>query len=265
MRSRASVQGHPIHPALVPFPFAFLTGALAFDLLGWLFVTPTWWATGEHLAVAGVVTALLAAVPGLIDYLYTVPPNSSGKRRATRHMLTNLSAVTLMAMAWVVRQSTGVGGLVVALEFIAVGLLSYGSLMGGVLVARNQIGIDHRYADAGKWKEATFDDRVDGLVTVATVDELKPNQMKLLRFGDRRIVLARTEDAHVAFDDHCTHRGGSLAGGMMSGETVQCPWHGSQFNVRSGAVTCGPAQEPIRTYTVATRGQDVVLSIDSNR
>jgi nitrite reductase/ring-hydroxylating ferredoxin subunit/uncharacterized membrane protein len=262
MRSRASVKGHPIHPALIPFPFAFLTGALAFDLLGWLFATPAWWNTGEHLVVAGVLSALVAAVPGVIDYIYTVPPNSSGKQRATRHMLTNLSAVTLMGAAWVVRQSASPEMLVVGLEFIAVGLLSYGSLLGGVLVSRNQISIDHRYADAGKWKEATFADRPGAPVTVASIDELEPNQMKLLRFGDRRIVLARTEDTHVAFDDRCTHRGGSLAGGMMSCETVHCPWHGSQFDVRSGAVKTGPANEPIRTYTVETRGRDVILSLE---
>jgi nitrite reductase/ring-hydroxylating ferredoxin subunit/uncharacterized membrane protein len=262
MRSRASVNGHPIHPALIPFPFAFLTGAFAFDLAGWLFAAPLWWTTGGHLAIAGVLTALIAAVPGVIDYLYTVPPNSSGKRRATLHMLMNLSAVTLMGGAWLVRPANP-GIVVVGLEFIAVGLLMYGSRMGGVLVSRNQISIDHRYAEAGKWKEADVDPRPGAPIVVADVDELKPNQMKLLRYGDRRIVLARTEDAYVAFDDRCTHRGGSLAGGMMSCATVLCPWHGSQFDVRSGAVKCGPAKEQLATYAVETRGREVVLSLDS--
>jgi nitrite reductase/ring-hydroxylating ferredoxin subunit len=51
--------------------------------------------------------------------------------------------------------------------------------------------------------------------------------MKLLRIGDLRIVLGRTSDGYVAFDDRCTHRGGSLAGGVMVDGTVQCLWHGS--------------------------------------
>jgi nitrite reductase/ring-hydroxylating ferredoxin subunit/uncharacterized membrane protein len=259
MRSRASIDGHPIHTALIPFPFAFLTGALVFDLLAWLLARPAWWTTGGHLAAAGILMALVAAIPGAIDYIYTVPPRSSGKQRATRHMLLNLTAVAAMAMAWMVRQSTAPEVAVIAIELLGVALLFYGSLMGGVLVTRNQISIDHRYADAGKWREATFDGDPRGAVTVGSDDELKTNQMKLLRFGDRRIVLARTEDGYVAFDDRCTHRGGTLAGGTMSCATVQCPWHGSQFDVRSGEVKAGPAQEDIRTYPVEARGRDVVL------
>src|SRR5205823_14756376 len=63
---------------------------------------------------------------------------------------------------------------------------------------------------------------------ISTTDELKTNQMKLLHVNHKRIVLARTESNYVAFDDHCSHRGGSLAGGSMICGTVQCPWHGSR-------------------------------------
>src|SRR5918992_604213 len=105
MRSKASFRGHPIHPALIPFPFAFLIGAFAFDAAGQIFNRASWWTTGSHLAVAGIVMALVAAVPGFVDYLYTVPPRSTGKRRATRHMLTNLSAVALFGVAWWLRGS----------------------------------------------------------------------------------------------------------------------------------------------------------------
>jgi nitrite reductase/ring-hydroxylating ferredoxin subunit len=44
-------------------------------------------------------------------------------------------------------------------------------------------------------------------------------------------VLARTEEGYVAFDDRCTHKGGSLAAGVMVWGTVQCLWHGSQFGL----------------------------------
>ena len=80
--------------------------------------------------------------------------------------------------------------------------------------------------------------------------------------GDRRIVLGRTEDGYVAFDDRCTHRGGSLAGGAMICGTVQCPWHGSQFDVRTGAVEAGPAEEAIATYRVERRDGDIVLHLE---
>ncbi len=261
MRSRASFKGHPIHTAIIPLPFAFLTGALAFDVLGWLFAQPAWMATAAHLTAAGVLTALVAAVPGAIDYVYTVPPNSSGKVRATQHMLFNLSAVVTMAAAWWLRQ-TGVAELaIIGIETVGVALLSYGSHLGGVLVTRNQISIDHRYADAGKWNEVTITAAPGASVAVAKSDELKPNQMKLVHVGDRRVVVARTEDRYVAFDDRCTHRGGSLAGGAMMCGVVQCPWHGSQFDVHSGAVKAGPAKDGIRTYVVDARDGSVFLTV----
>jgi uncharacterized membrane protein len=46
MRSKASYKGHPIHPTLIPFPFAFLYGAFFFDLAGRLTGRPSWWTTG---------------------------------------------------------------------------------------------------------------------------------------------------------------------------------------------------------------------------
>ncbi len=261
MRSKASYDGHPIHPALIPFPFAFLTGALLFDLLGAALEIPSWWTTGGHLAAAGIVTALIAAVPGFIDYVYTVPPRSSGKQRARRHMILNLSAVGLVTVAWLVRQVEAPPALVVVLELVAVGLLVMGGWMGGVLVSRNQIGVDHRYAAAGKWKEATLTAN-GGSVVVSDADSLKVDQMMLLHVGRQRIVLARDGDGFVAFDDRCPHRGGSLAGGTLICGTVQCPWHGSQFDVRSGMPKAGPARASIDTYTVAKEKGAVRVHLD---
>jgi nitrite reductase/ring-hydroxylating ferredoxin subunit len=136
--------------------------------------------------------------------------------------------------------------------------------MGGTLAYRNQIGVDHRYARAGKWQEATVEVGGQDAVAVADAAELEVDQMKLLRLDDgRRLVLARTEDGYVAFDDRCTHRGGSLAGGMMICGTVACPWHGSQFDVKTGQVKAGPAEEPIRTYEVEESGGKVRLKAPS--
>jgi nitrite reductase/ring-hydroxylating ferredoxin subunit/uncharacterized membrane protein len=260
MRSKASYDGHPLHPALIPFPFAFLIGAFLFDALGWLFGRAALSATGGHLAIAGVVAALVAAVPGFIDYLYTVPPRSTGKQRATRHMILNLSAVALVAAAWMMR-ATASELVVLVLELAAVVLLMVAGWMGGILVSRNQISVDHRYAAAGKWKEEAIDLSPGTPVEVAATSELKLDQMKLLHVGDRRIVLARTDDGYVAFDDRCTHRGGSLAGGTMICGTVQCPWHGSQFDARAGTVSAGPAQESIETFRVEVRGDKVLLTL----
>jgi nitrite reductase/ring-hydroxylating ferredoxin subunit/uncharacterized membrane protein len=263
MRSRASFRGHPIHPALIPFPFAFLYGAFLFDLAGRVAERPSWWTTGAYLGLVGIVAALIAAVPGFIDYFTTVPPKSSGKQRATRHMLVNLAAVVLFAAAWAVRgESAALPDLtVLALEGIGVALLTAGGWMGGVLVNRNQIGVDHRYARAGKWKEETIRLQSGQPVVLARADELQVDQMKLVHLDGRRIVLAHTQAGYIAFDDRCTHKGGSLAGGVMIDGVVQCPWHGSQFDCRSGAVKAGPAETPITSYRVTEESGLVKLRL----
>ena len=76
------------------------------------------------------------------------------------------------------------------------------------------------------------------------------NQMVLLHVGDRRVVVARTEDGVAAFDDRCTHKGGALSDGALACGVVQCPWHGSQFQVKTGDVVHGPAEARIRTHRV---------------
>ena len=261
MRSRANIKGHPIHPALIPFPFAFLLGAFGFDAAGVVSDRSALWTTGAYLSLAGVAAALVAAIPGFIDYVFTVPPDSSGKKRATKHMLIMLSAVAAFVAAWVLRGSVDSrpGSLQLLLETTGALLLSIGGWLGGTLAYRNQMGVDHRYAKAGKWAEESVEADANGIATAARSGELEVNQMKLVRVNGKRIVLARTADGYVAFDDHCTHRGGSLAGGTMICGTVQCPWHGSQFDVASGAVKAGPATKAIETFRVEVRGDRIEM------
>jgi nitrite reductase/ring-hydroxylating ferredoxin subunit/uncharacterized membrane protein len=252
MRSTATLKNHPIHPMLVAFPIAFGVAAPVLDLVGVLGGWPTVWSAGAYLAAAAVVGGLAAGVPGLLDYLYTVPPDSSAKSRATWHMGVNLTALALIAVGWAFRDfhSLRPGALTVVAEAAGVGLMGWGGWMGGTLVYRNQIGIDHRYARAGKWKEEEVAGAPGEAVEVAKAGELEVGQMKLLHVRGRRIVLARTAEGYAAFDDRCTHRGGSLADGVLACGVVTCPWHGSQFGAHTGAVEAGPAGQPIRTYRV---------------
>jgi uncharacterized membrane protein/nitrite reductase/ring-hydroxylating ferredoxin subunit len=259
MRSKAHFKSHPLHPILIAFPIAFFTGTLLFDLLGFITDSAMLWQTGEYLNLAAIIFALIAAVPGFIDYLYTVPPKSTGKKRAAKHGIINVTNVAVFTVAYFCKQNEDASVYVIlALEVVGMILLSIAGWMGGTLVYRNQIGVDPRYANAGKWKEL-HTDKNSGEIEVAESDELKVNQMKLIHTKDKRIVLGRTEQSYVAFDDRCTHRGGSLAGGAMICGTVQCPWHGSQFDVNNGVVKAGPAEEKIETYTVKEANGKVYL------
>ena len=89
MKSKASFKSHPIHPILVSFPIAFFIGTLVFDILYFSTGNVVYNTIAFYMEICGIAGALLAAIPGLIDYIYTVPPNSSAKSRAAKHGLTN--------------------------------------------------------------------------------------------------------------------------------------------------------------------------------
>jgi nitrite reductase/ring-hydroxylating ferredoxin subunit/uncharacterized membrane protein len=261
MKSSAHFRGHPIHPALVAFPTAYLAGAAAIDLYGAVTGRRGWARTAGHLGTLGLATAGAAALPGMIDYIFAVPPHSSAKERATNHMLANTAAVALFAVARRGRRRFGHPRLwAVAAELAGTGLLTMAGWMGGTLVYRNQIGVDHRYAGAGKYRTIAVPDgdprfeRVD----IGAV-ELDEGQMILVRAAGRRVVVARTSDGLTAFDDRCPHKGGPLSDGSLACGVVHCPWHGSQFDVRTGAAVAGPAESTIDVYQVRERGRNVLI------
>ena len=233
---------------LIPFPFAFLAGAFVFDVAGRILRNRELSRTGQHLTAAGIGMGLLAAVPGIIDYFGSVPPKSSAKERATKHAISNVTGLALFGLSLFARRGRIASAGTLTAQAAGVGMLGVGGWMGGTLVYRNQIGVDHRYAEAGGWKEDTTRD-------------LQVNQMALIHADGERVVVARTEDGFRAFDDRCTHKGGPLSDGALICGTVQCPWHGSQFDVTTGAVKCGPAERNIATYPLLDSGNGVSVRL----
>ena len=251
MKSTASFKSHPIHPMLIPFPFAFLTGAWGFGVAGAVSDNEDLKTVSRYLVPAGLVAGLVAAVPGLVDYLGSVPPESSARERATRHALLNVASLALFAAGWLAGR-TRHDRVKLAVQSVGTASLCAGGWMGGTLSFRNQIGVDHRYANAGKWQEARIDPD-DGAAIEEVAHGLDVNQMKLVHVGGTRVAVGRTGKGYVAFQDRCTHKGGPLSDGTLMCGTVQCPWHGSQFDVHTGEVMAGPAEKDIETYDVHTR------------
>jgi nitrite reductase/ring-hydroxylating ferredoxin subunit/uncharacterized membrane protein len=258
MRSKAQLKSHPIHPMLVSLPIGLWIGGFVFDLLAFAGVEPRLASAGFYCAIAGCVGAVLAAVPGVIDLFGAVPPRSSARSRGYIHGgLNTLALLVFIAVAW------HRGSAYEAPDHISLLLSASGGVMigisgwlGGTLVYRNQIGVDHRYANSTKLKERSFDDFSR---PVCNQSELSEGQLMLVKIGQERVAVGKCSDGVFAFADSCTHKGGPLSDGVLIGCTVQCPWHGSQFDCRTGRVVAGPAEDQIKTFSVEIRNGEVYV------
>lgn len=90
-------------------------------------------------------------------------------------------------------------------------------------------------------------------------NEVQPGTLAAFEVGDRRVAVANVGGTFHAFDDICTHRQCSLAEGTLEGTTVTCPCHGSQFDVRTGAVVSPPAVQPVKSYRVRVEGDALTI------
>lgn len=155
VRSTAAIGGHPVHPMLVPFPIAFLVGALATDLVFWGTGDAFWSRASWWLLAAGLVMGLLAAVFGLTDFL-TIPRARQGSTGWV-HFLGNLLAVVLALVNVLLRLGDAAaavlpGGLI--LSFVTVGILLVTGWMGGELAYRFKIGVIEEEGPAGTRQSA---------------------------------------------------------------------------------------------------------------
>lgn len=265
MKSRASIKSHPIHPMLVSLPIGLWTASLAYDVAAAAQEgdgRARCRNTAEDMMLAGLAGALAAAVPGIVDYIAVIPPESSAKDRAATHGLLNVGITTLYGLNWLLRRhSPDRWGrwLGTPLSVLGIGGLMVSGWLGGTLVYRNQIGVDHRGPNATKWLESGPLEGAPGEpVEVAAMEEFEePGQMKLVHLNGHRIVVARDGDCILAFQDSCTHRGGPLSDGVLACGVVTCPWHGSQFRIATGELVNGPAEEGIRVYPVRLDGESI--------
>jgi nitrite reductase/ring-hydroxylating ferredoxin subunit len=94
-------------------------------------------------------------------------------------------------------------------------------------------------------------------VRVAALDEVAPGQPRTVAIDGRAVVLARHGDAVYACAAVCTHRGGPLGEGRLTGTRLVCPWHGWMFDVRSGTCLMPARGTALATYPVRVQDGDV--------
>ncbi len=88
------------------------------------------------------------------------------------------------------------------------------------------------------------------LIEVAKVGDLDSGQAILVEADGKEIALFNCNGEYYAVDNECTHVGGPLCDGELSGTTVTCPWHGAEFDLKSGEALAPPAEENVKTYKV---------------
>lgn len=140
--STAAVVGHPIHPMLIPFPIAFLVGALAADLVYWNVPDPFWAYMAVWLVGAGFVTGILAAAAGVIDF-FTID-RARAHIDGWIHFIGNAVVLVLAFVSLLIRTADVEGAIVpwgLILSAIITVLLVVTGWYGGELSYRYKIGV----------------------------------------------------------------------------------------------------------------------------
>ena len=99
----------------------------------------------------------------------------------------------------------------------------------------------------------------EDFVKIAQINDIQPLQMKIFQFNGEEVCIVNVHGRYYAINNICTHEGGPLADGKLEGYEVECPWHGSKFDVRTGEVTNPPASEPEPTYEVKVDGNNLLV------
>lgn len=220
--------GAPLHPALTDVPVGAWTAALALDLADAITGDRTLGAAADRVLAVGTLAALPAAATGLNDLRDLL---GQSRQVATVHAVLNMIGLSLTATSLAYRRAgrrgvaralSGAGYLVSASAAHLGGKLSFGL---GVRVNRTM----------GQAAPPSF-------VAVLDAAELGGEELRQVDVDGVPVLLARSHAGQVcALADTCTHLGGPLAEGSRDGDIVTCPWHGSQFDLCTGAVIQGPA------------------------
>ena len=142
MNTPASVRNHPIHPMLLVFPIGLWIFSLVCDIVYHAgSYSPVWKVLAFYSMAGGIIGALLAAIPGFIDYLSL--PSGRIKNIATTHMVLNLIVTALFIFNLGVRYnalpSSDVLGVV--LSVIGIAVLAVSGWLGGSLVYEHRVGV----------------------------------------------------------------------------------------------------------------------------
>ena len=238
--------GHPLHPVITDVPITAWILTAIFDLI-WLISHTTWAGYGAFVAViVGLFGALGAIATGLTDWSDTY---GSERSIGLNHALFNASATILYLVSFILRLIAGPGDGIAAaiLGFVGLVCVLYAGYLGGEMVFTKGTGVNHT-----AWEAEGSDYEV-----VLPVEGVEENTLYRVTASGVPVVLLRQGKQFYAISATCPHAGGPLDEGTLTGDVVECPWHGSRFRLRDGRVLTGPATVNAPRYDVRVRNGQV--------
>jgi ferredoxin-NADP reductase/nitrite reductase/ring-hydroxylating ferredoxin subunit len=103
----------------------------------------------------------------------------------------------------------------------------------------------------------------EDFVKVANTKDIQPSHMKEVQVNGESICIVNVDGKYYAIGNICTHEGGPLADGTLEGYEVECPWHASKFDVRTGEVTNPPADEPEPVFQIKVDDNNILINKQS--
>ena len=95
------------------------------------------------------------------------------------------------------------------------------------------------------------------LTKIINTKDLPPGKAISATVGNKQIAVFNIAGKYYAIDDECTHAGGPLSEGEVTGHEVTCPWHGAKFDLTNGNVLCDPAYDAVKSYKVVVEGDEI--------
>jgi nitrite reductase/ring-hydroxylating ferredoxin subunit/uncharacterized membrane protein len=220
--------GAPLHPALTDVPVGAWTTALLLDGASVVTGDKALGAAADRALAVGTIAAVPAAVTGLNDMRDLL---GQSRRIAMVHALANVLGLSLTTASLAYRHR-GRRGLARGLSGLGYVTSSSAAHLGGKLSFALGIRVNRTVGQSVP----------ESFVPVLDAAELHGDELRQVEVDGVPVLLARTRAGEVcALASTCTHLGGPLAEGTREGDTVTCPWHGSRFDLRTGAVVEGPA------------------------
>jgi uncharacterized membrane protein len=148
----ARIGKHPLHPMLVVLPLGLWIAAVAFDIVYAATGNPVWRTVATWNIAAGIIGALLAAVPGFIDYREL---DGRAGRLGTYHMVLNLAAVAIFAINWYVRGRVAPDSAwPLILSIVGVVGITVSGWLGGELVYVERVGVEEPSRKDDRYRRA---------------------------------------------------------------------------------------------------------------